>query len=253
MSGRKNGQFGLEALENRRLLSAASPPLNTPPGDLPVPLTINAHVTSRGTLVIDGTNFGDVIGVKLGRGTVVVTSRSGNVPGSTLTFDGGQVKRILVEAGEGSDRVGIASDIGRACTLAGGGGNDTLVGSAGDTLIGGHGNDKLVAQTVLQSQAVLLTNSATNRPTSTLLESPPGPPSLLSGGEGKDVLVAGDQDIVVGGRGVDLATYHSRTPLASGTDPHAFGRDAFGTRAIGVENFDAFPQVPTITIQKRSS
>jgi Ca2+-binding RTX toxin-like protein len=201
MSGRKYGQFGLEALENRRLLSASLRGID----QIIISQQFSAQITSRGTLVILGSSLNDVIGVKLGRGTVVVTGRDG-AGALVRTFDASQVKRIRVEGGAGDDHLGISGDVGRHCTLVGGTGNDTLGGNAGDILIGCGGNDKLVArQEALPNFVQIIPSNSdfANGATAQSLNTPLEGPSVLRGGNGRDILVGGAGDTLIGGAGND--------------------------------------------------
>ena len=173
----------VESLESRRLLSAGTPV----PWDPVVPPAA-VTITKTGTLVVKCYDGDDAL---------VVTAAGKKV---TLTLDGrvvgsyGGVKRVLVEAGGGNDRVDVVGlqTLGRACTVMGGGGDDVLVGGRGVQLIGGSGNDKLVAEQAVTSAPL---------------------PSLLSGGSGNDTLVAcGAPDSLIGGAGDDAIVATVRPP-----------------------------------------
>jgi Ca2+-binding RTX toxin-like protein len=193
-----------------------------------------ASLTSRGTLVIHGTGDADVIAVSLRRGSVIVSRLPAGAGVSVYQiFAAAKVKRVLIEAGGGDDRAGVAADIGRRCTLVGGSGDDQLSGSQGDVLIGGTGDDKLAIsrdRPVGQGDIVIFRDDDQGN-------------ALLSGGDGNDTLAASINDTVVGGRGDDTAVFHrylSSMALTVDIDPALFARDAFGERAIGIEHFDTF-------------
>ena len=171
----------VEALETRRLLSAS--------------------LTSKGTLVVEGTAAADAISVRRSGGSIVVLTaeQDGSAAAEpVLRFKAAKVKRVLVEAGDGSDLVDVTLST-VPTTVAGGTGNDVLTGRAGCTLVGGGGNDYLasvpagtfaVGDGPFGNGAFFLNRI--------------DPPAVLSGGAGNDVLVSNTQgDIVVGGTGVD--------------------------------------------------
>ena len=61
----------------------------------------------------------------------------------TVVIHASKVKRVLVEAGGGDDRVFIDDELAKRVTVYGGGGSDNLEGNHGATLVGGGGNDRL--------------------------------------------------------------------------------------------------------------
>lgn len=227
----------VEPLENRRLLSSGLTLRAIDSTFLPLvqatvdPPPAAAAVTSRGTLVIKGTDSAE---------SIVVERRGGNyfisVSGFALTVIGGSgVKRVLVEANGGDDRVGIARALDTTpVTIAGGSGGDTITGSLGDTLIGGAGNDILYVPTLSGLDNLNLAADDT-------------PPALLSGGAGDDKLVAGALDSVIGGTGQDTALYYIGSLSGSGPDgqifgitiePRSYSAASFASRASGVEVFN---------------
>jgi Ca2+-binding RTX toxin-like protein len=135
---------------------------------------VTASVGKSGTLVVNGTAGDDVIDISGSGSTVRVASSTGK-----QSFN--NVKRIVVNAADGDDRVSISSAIDSV--INGGGGNDTLTGGNGDdTLSGDAGNDRLTGG--LGSDVLL-------------------------GGEGRDVLNAQDgvsDRNVDGGPGGDRIT-----------------------------------------------
>jgi hypothetical protein len=135
---------------------------------------ISASVDASGSLLVTGTAGSDVIEVS-GSGSTVRVSANG----STQTFNG--VRRVVVNAGNGDDRVNIGAAL--ATLINGGAGNDLLTGGSGaDTLNGDDGDDRLTGGVGSD---------------------------VLSGGEGKDVLNAQDgvaDRRVDGGAGSDRIT-----------------------------------------------
>jgi Ca2+-binding RTX toxin-like protein len=212
-----------EPLESRRLMALT---IDT------VWQAVGAHITARGTLVIKGGADADTIAIV----------RDGNLIKHIRLPDGGgsrvidvigpasKVKRVLVEAGGGDDRVFIDEELRKPVTVVGGAGNDIIDDNRGATLIGGAGDDKL-------SVPLLRTwlDGPDSIPGVTISQN--GTPSLLCGGDGNDVLVASSVDSVVGGRGNDLAIERAGVidVPAAGVNPQA----DFGQRAQGIEGFDA--------------
>jgi Ca2+-binding RTX toxin-like protein len=160
-----------------------------------------------GTLTIRGTLGSDSLRTDLGPlqpgGARDLVVRINDRPGQT--FDLASVRRVVVLAGDGNDRVALWSDVaddnglaiglgGRPAFIDGGRGNDTLVSEDGiDVVNGGLGNDSLFGR------------EGNDR---------------LSGGPGDDILVGtgGGIDILNGGPGNDSCQ-------RDGTD-----------RPIGIEN-----------------
>ena len=135
---------------------------------------VGAAVDASGALVVTGTGGADVIDITGSGSSVRMTSN-----GSTRTFN--NVRRIVVNAGNGNDRVNIGTSL--ASLVNGGAGNDILTGGNGaDTLNGDDGDDRLTGGVGSD---------------------------VLSGGEGKDVLNAQDgvaDRRVDGGGGSDRIT-----------------------------------------------
>jgi Ca2+-binding RTX toxin-like protein len=197
----------LEPLESRRLL-AASPfvapltiDMRTPGSPTSVPAIAfvsdngnglvthlltpdtQSHLTSKGTLVIEGGEDDDVIAVKR-IGQLYLIDR-GNGTAGYVNASG--VKRLLIEADGGDDRVGVDPSVTRPTTIVGGAGDDYLEarlgGGALATLIGGGGNDRLIAATP---------DTADQH-------------TVLSGGDGNDTLIGNQHTHMTGGRGDDRA------------------------------------------------
>jgi hypothetical protein len=112
-----------ESLESRRLLSAS----------------VAGVLTVRGTAGADRI----VISVEGKNGNRVNVSVNGDV----TRFRAADVEEIVVFGGPGADRIVVDESVAELeieATLHGGGGNDTVIGSAGDeTLTGGDGDDAL--------------------------------------------------------------------------------------------------------------
>ena len=148
----------LEALECRRLMAAwvvddddlvAAP---TPDPGLTITI-LAATVTGRGTLVVKGSERDDAITVvRDGNRIKYRTAIGDNAPWHIINAS--QVKRVLVEAGGGDDRVFIDNELAKRTTVYGGPGNDNIDGNRGSTLIGGGGNDRLFAQPAIASTRV---------------------------------------------------------------------------------------------------
>lgn len=201
-----------------------------------VPISTVPKLTSRGTLVISGSARNDRISIDLHAGKVRIYLPDFAHP-LAFSYPAADVKRILVEAGDGDDKVFVADDISERCTLVGGAGDDALHGSTGDTLIGGSGNDKLV----IAASPIPATQDGLFDP-GVIVAFPEGN-ALLVGGTGNDTLVADGSDTVVGGAGNDLALWvnNSRTMYdLINPDPPAFARGIWGERASGIEQFDTF-------------
>ena len=236
---KKNTSVALESLEGRRLLSGGEVPFDAPIGP---PVTYRAgvsyDVTSKGTLVVHGTDAADTITFSYGEGKIILNGTDGTFT-TTEGFWHTRIKRILVEANGGDDKVLIPNNIlnRRPATLVGGEGNDTLVGTAGNVLIGGGGNDKLHLQPLMPSV------EAANAVLPAMVS--PNGPGVLSGGAGRDTLVADSSDSVIGGSGEDVVIQHIYYGVDEGdnTLPHladdtsAYARSQFGERASGIELF----------------
>jgi Ca2+-binding RTX toxin-like protein len=94
-----------------------------------------------GTLTLTGTRGADSISAGFGgfRGDVRMSRVIVN--GTSQLFRESSIKRIIVDAGAGDDLVRVE---GPACTIIGGGGNDTLSGGVGENFFsGGAGNDQI--------------------------------------------------------------------------------------------------------------
>jgi hypothetical protein len=128
----------IETLEARQMMAAN-----------PLALAVNTAMVNGGLqLRVNGTANADNIVVSPALNGLRVTN------GSWTTVVKGAFKSLLVNAGAGSDKVTVSSNVTVPATLFGWKGNDTLVGGAGadkiygqlgiDSLVGGAGNDVLV-------------------------------------------------------------------------------------------------------------
>lgn len=220
----------IEALENRRLLSASI-------------------LVKDGTLIVRGTPRADEIVVS-GLGAI-----DGNVPnavppllvtinGRQRTIDATKIRRVRVEAGAGDDSVIMThtnsmlavQDVQQflPATILGGEGNDTLIGGeaadsisggAGcDSLVGGNGNDTLDGDGNSDS----LIGSAGK--------------DLLRGGAGDDRFTMDENDRADGGDGTDFFYRDSVTGIINPSNPAG---------AANMEGFlESATPAPAIRFQK---
>ena len=169
----------IETLESRRLLAAT---------------------LTDGVLTIDGTAAADSIRVSQSGSTITV--RDGV---TTTTIDAGQVDEVVINAGDGNDRV-RADRLARPAIVDGGAGDDRIYGGNDDDILdGGDGDDRLYGR---------------------------GGDDSIEGGAGSDLLVgdAGDDDLA-GGDGAD------RINGGAGTDTADIALDTI----TGVEVFPGLP------------
>jgi Ca2+-binding RTX toxin-like protein len=209
----------IEKLEPRRLFAATWFNVNAE-GLVLFNAVGTAELTSKGTLVLKGSAAADHI-VVTRKGNRISATFWGNPVGES--FSAGDVKRVLVEAGDGFDKVYIDPALNERVTVQGGMGGDILIGNAGATLIGGGGNDKLQ----IQPPSPFVLNYTVNRPVGLRIETRSGARAtfdgdpfvitpgttvwtvtgaggLLSGGAGNDTLLPAQAgDSVVGGAGTD--------------------------------------------------
>lgn len=144
----------------------------------PAPATSSASAFMVGsTLTVQGTSGNDTISFS-GRSSALVTIFNGKSIGP---FSG--VTKVIVNAGDGNDKVDLSSLYLNA-TANGGPGSDTLIGSAADDVLNGEaGND------------------------------------LLDGGPGDDHLLGGDgNDTLTGGDGVDYFQGEGGTDVLNAID-----------------------------------
>src|SRR5262245_25865467 len=106
------------------------------------PLETRTFMTAslvNGVLTITGSDFDDVIAISQDKTRVRV-----NEDGQVSAFTASRVKRVVVNALGGGDKIFGRPNLSKPMTADGGAGRDTLVGgSANDRLYGGAGDDYL--------------------------------------------------------------------------------------------------------------
>lgn len=119
----------LEALEGRRLLSAA-------------PQLGSAELGTTGVLDVNGTRRADSIQVSLN--SADATKLDVNINGVVRTFDLSLIRSVHMTGGNGKDVLTVDSTVSVAVKIDGGNGSDRLLGGSGDDeLLGGKGKDDL--------------------------------------------------------------------------------------------------------------
>jgi Ca2+-binding RTX toxin-like protein len=223
--------FMIESLESRQLLSGNVATFTSEFAEISIHTDI--HLTHAGTLAIKGTDGADSLSViRKGKFINYQTNNGGNI--ANFFTEASKVKRVLVEAGSGDDRVFVDPNLLKACTVVGGNGNDRIDGNLGATLIGGMGNDRLFAH----PPGVLHVQSLHGEFVSVGTTGTVGN-AVLSGGAGNDTLIGNEGDDFVGGTGVDRAVLYlpDSDPKIAGSDGSVGGRtlsDVF-TDATGLE------------------
>ena len=196
-------------------------------------------LTTRGTLVVSGGFWDDVIGITR-KGTSLRVVQSDSDGPRVWTFPFADVRRILVEGNAGHDKIAVRPTFHNPVTIVGGSGNDQLAAPQGATLIGGGGNDKLVCDV---PGLDALGTADVYGPGEGFDEGTPRKRGLLSGGDGNDVLLTWRYDTVVGGRGDDTVYLDWDTALdpGDGLDGSVNLEFKFGGNASGVEHFNLLP------------
>ena len=158
----------VECLEQRSLLSCVL----APDGTLTVEGTNRSDVISVGTQTVDPGTPEDPTD---DTATLVITINASEAGKCLLT----DVKKLVINAGNGHDTVTIADDVVVSATINGGNGKDSLKGGGGDdVIVGGNGKDYLDGA---------------------------GGNDLLQGGNGKDTIEGGlGNDSLDGGNGPDV-------------------------------------------------
>ncbi len=137
MKGFMRAAGGLAAAVGLAAVGAACSPL-TPPATV-----------DRGVLTVTGTANGEAIALRLAAGSAnTLQVDFGDDGTADAAFDRGTFNRIVVQAGDGNDRIRIDQVNGafadEETTLDGGAGNDVVVGGDGDeSLSGGAGADNI--------------------------------------------------------------------------------------------------------------
>jgi hypothetical protein len=242
-AGEQSGGISMgsvEALEPRRLLAGIAAGQWEiihydffPAGDW--------NITRRGTLVVRGHDQADTISVSRADGKIVISQTDGPGPAFVNGVAELRVKRVLIEAGGGDDRIHVAVDLLKRVTVAGGAGDDVIDGNAGSLLVGGSGNDRLfVPAHPVFSVDTTDPNSPASREASLNTRLGFFGSATLLGGDGNDLLMAEKNEFVVGGRGRDAAVEHIRYLVTPATMPDA--ESDFGDHASGVEAFGVFQE-----------
>lgn len=178
-------------------------------------------------IVLSGTKKGDTIDVTAGKnGGITVT-----VNGKAHKYTQEQASRLVINGGDGNDKISVDSKVKNDLVIMGGAGSDTIQGGSGDdTIVGGKGNDTikggagddritddsginkiygqsgndvLIAHSESTSKSSNLSNQIYGGAGNDYLEGGNGK-DHLSGGEGYDVLYGlGGNDELYGGKGDD--------------------------------------------------
>jgi Ca2+-binding RTX toxin-like protein len=159
-------------------------------------------VNEDGVLRIVGTTLGDKISIDLGKGdrrddsgdqlrvhaTFGHSGKKNDAPEVENLFDLDEIQSILMQLGDGDDRVDIHEKVLMDATIYAGPGRDTVKSGGGDDMIfGGEDDDDLSGGDGSDS-----------------MDGGPGE-DQIDGGEGNDVLHGGDNsDQVRGNRGRDI-------------------------------------------------
>jgi Ca2+-binding RTX toxin-like protein len=217
----------IEALEDRRLLSAV--------------------IDATNTLLIKGTARADNIVIGANSTSVGVT-----INGVTQHFDKGSFSAITVKAGGGNDTVSIDEtygSLGMGVRVEGGGGgdqihgstlDDTLLGGDGlDYIFGGAGNDSISGQ---GGKNYLWGQAGNDTVTGG------GTEDAIYGGDGDDALYGGaGYDVLEGGSGTDITNGGPGpstidNPNAAGAHPMMVkGTSTSGTGVASPDRFIASP------------
>lgn len=210
----------IQPLESRQLFSAQLLP--------------SVFLTSRGTLQIQGTAQAEQI-------SIITAARSARKIDISITREGittttrvnrNDVKRVMIEAGGGRDKIQVVQELDIATTINGGAGADRIF-ATGAVINGGAGDDFIdatgsIADPSLQlatwvpvqaasslswsDQSLVVTPRNVSDPAwrlSTIGEPNPfvavqGRASVLQGNDGNDTLIGSVQnDTISGGRGSD--------------------------------------------------
>lgn len=186
----------IDALEPRRFFSVTLPEStpDAPPSDLPpsdvgddifratatAPLTPGVSLT-KGALTVIGNTTDDTIAIAAEGTTKIAVTFNG----TKTTYDRTAVRKLLVAAGSGNDKITLNLPAALAAKLpvkvTGDAGNDSITSNVAGAFDGGEGNDSI-------------TGSSGN--------------DKIVGGVGDDTLISsGGKDSISGGAGLNRITY----------------------------------------------
>ncbi|MEM6689115.1 MAG: PKD domain-containing protein [Planctomycetota bacterium] len=175
------------------------------PGDYTVTLLVSDGVASTSdvrvtrvleaisTLTISGTPEADLVYVD----QTIDSYRIFTKLDGWQTYLRADYDEVVIDVGDGDDRVRTSPKVTDPIVILGGAGNDVLIGGSGpDTIDGGPDNDTINGQL---GNDRLIGGDGDDR------VSGGGGDDLIRGGIGADIALGGDgKDIIVGGAGVDL-------------------------------------------------
>ena len=161
----------------------------------------------RNPLVAVGTAGDDNIFISNGQNGTLLVSVNGN----TTEYSGADIARLVIDGGDGNDRIMVDKSVTQGLRITGGAGDDYIIAGSGNDIIidnygsnhinGGAGNDVIIAHgtDLTGCQGNTLEGDDGND----YLEGGQGN-DTLSGGAGYDVLYGlGGNDALIGGQGND--------------------------------------------------
>lgn len=192
----------IEPLENRRLMSAS--------------LILLGPSLENGILRINGGANNESFSVKIEGDQIVATMTwSGNPPMPLIhsqSYDMNDVRRIVIQSGDGNDHIAIDSKLRVEARISAGGGDDTVQGGGGSDIIrGGAGDDVLIGR---YGDDIILAGGGNDS-----INGRNGN-DHINGGSGDDRIrdLAG-QNAIHGGSGNDIAKLDTGAmPLGSGVE-----------------------------------
>lgn len=185
-----------EPLETRRLL-AAEPVIS---------------ITSRGTLLVEGTDAGERIDVSVRGTSVRVLISQGRNESADVRFPLAVIKRLALNAGAGNDTIQVSPGFQRPAVIAGGTGNDFLFQGSGETVLMGERGNDIVGRPgeQLTSRPVTLAGGIGDD----LLQADEN--AFVEGGAGQDKLARGNSLDIPGAGEAEAATFYSAGITAGG-------------------------------------
>lgn len=251
--------FLFETVESRKLLAFTITP------DAPlVGEAVTAKLSKTGVLTINGTSGRNIVEVSqsVDARTLRVTSAGGvdflSGYGRTADrIDARLIKKIVVNAGAGRDRISVSTTRETIkAELNGGGSDDTITARMMyATLSGGAGNDYLISG--FDARFVSINRVDDNGTRVSYFAGAPDTFNRLEGGSGDDRLATrGGEDSLYGGDGEDtveklndMTTYFTDLPLKatvpSGTlQAIEWGRPGFNTERVAVFGIEKILAAP---------